>query len=210
MENKVETYTRIDEVDRQREIQRIERRLKEIRLIKEILEQHFEFKIESYIIDDIVSNEDYNHFCLMVNMAVDNNKLTEEQGDTLKQGVKEMFEIDSEFNRLNKAVVLGGFNYDKWYKQYHNEEIIDLNKYLNKEDKKILNKLAIPLKDKVLTNYEYDIIKGNVLEYYRNEEEMDELDLAECKPLDGTGVTREEYNKVLAKFEDISKEYGIF
>ena len=210
MENEVETYA-IQEEERKRiHKQQVERTIKEINLIKEQLEERFGFEIESYIIHDIVSNEDYHHFKSMVNLAIDNNRLTEENAETLKQGIKELFEIEGDFDRLNKAVVLGGFNYDKWYKQYHNEEIIDLNKYLDRADKKILKKLSITLKDKVLTNYEYDLIKGYVLEYYRNEDEMNALELAQCKPLEGTGVTREEYNKVLAKFEDISKEYGIF
>ena len=73
-----------------------------------------------------------------------------------------------------------------------------------------MKKLAIPLMDKVLTNYEYDLLKRYVLEYYRNEEEMTSLELLECKSLDGTGVTREEYNKLLNKFENISKEFNIF
>lgn len=209
MESEFQNYAEIEQ-ERRIDREQVERKLKEIHLVKEKLEEHFGFEIESYIIHDIVCNEDYHHFKSMVNLAVENNRLTEEEGETLKQGIKEMFEIDGEFDRLNKAVVLGGFNYDKWYKQYHNEEIIDLNKYLDKEDKKILKKLSIPIKDKILTNYEYDVIKGYVLEYYRNEEEMDELELAECKPLDGTGITREEYNKVLEKFENISNEYGTF
>lgn len=209
MESEFQNYTEIEE-ERRIDRERVERKLKELHLIKEKLEEHFGFEIESYIVDDIVCNEDYHHFKSMVNLAIDNNRLTEENAETLKQGIKELFEIEGDFDRLNKAVVLGGFNYDKWYKQYHNEEIIDLNKYLDRADKKILKKLSITLKDKVLTNYEYDLIKGYVLEYYRNEDEMNALELAQCKPLEGTGVTREEYNKVLEKFENISNEYGIF
>lgn len=210
MENEVEIYA-IQEEERKRiHKQQIERRIKEINLIKDNLEEKFGFKIESYIIDDIVSNEDYHHFSLMVDLAVENNRLTKQNGQTLKQGIKELFEIDGDYDRLNKAVILGGFNYDEWYKKYHTEEIIDLKKYLTKEDRVILKKLKIEVKNKVLTNYEYDLIKGDVLEYYRNEEEMNALELLECKPLDGTGVSREEYNKVLEKFENISNKYGTF
>ena len=209
MENKFQKYTETEEI-RKLDKEQIERKLKEIHIIKDKLEEHFGFEIESYIIDDILCNENYHHFKSIVKLAVDNNRLTEQEGEILKQGIKEMFEIEGDFDRLNKTFILGSFNYEKWYNQYHNEEIIDLNKYLNKADKKILKKLSIALKDKVLTNYEYDLIKGYLLEYYRNEEEMNVIELAQCKPLEGTGVTREEYNKVLAKFEDISKEYGIF
>lgn len=211
MENKFQNYTTVEEIERVNlERKHLEKRRKELKIIKDKLEEHFNFEIESYIIDDIVDNEEYRHFCLMVNLAVQNNKLTEKDGEVLKQGIKELFKIDGDYDRLNKTVIIGGFNYDEWYEKYHTEEIIDINKYLNKEDKTILKKLSIPVKNKILTNYEYDVLKGYVLEYYRNEEEMDKFDLSLSKPLDNTGVSREEYNKVLEKFENISNEYGTF
>jgi len=202
-----QSYTTMEEKDIKRK--QIEKKLKELLIVKDKLEEHFNFEIEGYIIEDIIENEDYHHFCLMVNLATENNRFTKEQGEILKQGVKELFKIDNDYERLNKAYILGGFNYDEWYKKYHNEEIIDLDKYLNKEDKKILKKLKISLKDKVLTNYEYDVIKGELLEYYLDDD-MDTLELSMCKPLDNTGVSRDEYNEVLKKFEKISNENNTF
>ena len=211
MDKKFQSYSTLEEIENRRlEKEQTERQLKELKIIKNKLEEHFNFKIESYIIHDIIENEYYGHFCSMVNLAVTNDRLTEKNGEILKQGVKEMFEIDGDYDRLNKAVVLGGFNYDKWYKKYHNEEIIDLKKYLNKADKLTLKKLKIEVKNKILTNFEYDVLKGKVLEYYKDEEEMDALDLELYKPLEGTGVSVEEYNTLLNKFEYISKEFGIF
>lgn len=202
-----QSYTTMEEKDIKRK--QIEKKLKELLIVKDKLEEHFNFEIEGYIIEDIIENEDYHHFCLMVNLATENNRFTKEQGEILKQGVKELFKIDNDYDRLNKAYVLGGFNYDEWYKKYHNEEIIDLDKYLNKEDKKILKKLKIPLKNKILTNYEYDVIKEELLEYYLDDD-MDTLELSMCKPLDNTGVSRDEYNEVLKKFEKISNENNTF
>ena len=211
MDKKFQSYSTLEETENKKlDKERTERQLKELKLIKNKLEEHFNFKIESYIIHDIIENEDYGHFCSMVNLAVANDRLTESNGEILKQGIKEMFEIDADSECLNKAVVLGGFNYDKWYKKYHNEEIIDLKKYLDKSDRLTLKKLKIEVKNKILTNFEYDVLKGKVLEYYKDEEEMDALDLELCKPLEGTGVSLEEYNTLLNKFEYISKEFGIF
>lgn len=211
MDNKAQNYATVEEIEKTKlKREQLEKKVKELLLVKEKLEEHFGFDIEGYIIEDIIDNEDYQHFCLIVNLAVTSNRLTKEQGERLKQGVKELFKIEGDYDRLNKSYILGGFNYDEWYKKYHNEEIIDLNKYLDKEDKKILKKLSIQIKNKVLTNYEYDVIKGDLLEYYRNEEEMDTLELSMCKPLDNTGVSREEYNRVLDKFENISNEFGTF
>lgn len=200
------TYTEEIEQD----IVQIQKQKKKIELLKEKLDRYFRFNVPVDLIVDIAEEEDYNHFCLMINLAVENNRLKESEGDKLKQGIKEICNIKSNYDELNAESIIGEFDYEEWSRKYHEDEIIDIKKYLNREDKKILKKLSIPVKDKVLTNYEYDVLKGYVLEYYRNEEEMTSLELLECKSLDGTGVTREEYNKLLDKFENISNEFNIF
>ena len=48
-----------------------------------------------------------------------------------------------------------------------------------------------------------------LLRYYRNEKEMSEEDLKLSKTLDNTGVSREDYNSLLEKFNKISDYYNI-
>lgn len=81
-------------------------------------------------------------------------------------------------------------------------EIIDINKYLTLNDKKILERLGIKVKDKIYTEYEYECLRMNFLTYYDDpEDDLSEEELKYQKSLDGTGVTREEYNTVLKKLE---------
>ena len=210
MQEVLSNYSRTKTEEMEQDIMKLQKQKKKIELLKDELDRYFKFDVPVDLIVDIAENEDYNHFCLMINLAVKNNRLKESEGDKLKQGIKEICNIKNNYDELNAEIITGEFDYEEWSRKYHTEEIIDINKYLNKEDKKTLKKLAIPLMDKVLTNYEYDLLKRYVLEYYRNEEEMTSLELLECKSLDGTGVTREEYNKLLNKFENISKEFNIF
>ena len=210
MQEVLSNYSKTKTEEMEQDIIKLQKQKKKIELLKDELDRYFKFDVPVDLIVDIAENEDYNHFCFMINLAVENNRLKESEGDKLKQGIKEICNIKNNYDELNAEIITGEFDYEEWSRKYHTEEIIDINKYLNKEDKKTLKKLAIPLKDKVLTNYEYDVLKRYVLEYYRNEEEMTNLELLECKSLDGTGVTREEYNKLLNKFENISKEFDIF
>lgn len=77
-----------------------ENQKKEVQLLKSKLEQHFEFEIPTYIILDIVEHEDYEHFCLMINLAVVNNRLSEEQGQLLANEIKEMYNIQSVYDKF--------------------------------------------------------------------------------------------------------------
>ena len=210
MQEVLSNYSRTNTEEMEQDIIKLQKQKKKIELLKDKMDRYFRFNVPTDLIVDIAENEDYNHFCLMINLAVENNRLKESEGDKLKQGIKEICNIKNNYDELNAEIITGEFDYEEWSRKYHTEEIIDIKKYLNRDDIKILKKLSIPVKDKVLTNYEYDVLKGYVLEYYKNEEEMTSLELLECKSLDGTGVTREEYNKLLNKFENISKEFNIF
>jgi hypothetical protein len=209
MEKNFQNYAVIDIEERKKSNLQLEKRIKEMKLLKEKLEKHFNFEIPDYIIDDILDYEKYHHICLIINLAVVSNRLSEENGKILKEGIKKLFNIDNDYDRVRKEVYMNSFNYEEWSKKYHNEEFIDLMKSLNDNDIIILNKLGIEVKDKIYTNYEFDLIEGELLRYYRNEDEMDEEELKFCKSLEGTGVKREEYNNVLEKFNKISEEYNI-
>lgn len=196
-----------DEIDDAKgKIKRIEIRKKEFNLLKEKLEKHFNFEITEYIIDDILDYETYHHTCLMINLAVVNNRMTVVDGEILKAGLKILFNIQSSNDRFDRSVYMDTFDFDVWYEKYSTLEIVDLKKHLSKEDFDLLKSLNIEIKDKVYTEQEFEILDMELLGYYIDED-MDEEELKESKPLP-EGITREEYNKLLEKLSNISSEYN--
>ena len=196
-----------DEIDDAKgKIKRIEIRKKEFNLLKEKLEKHFNFEITEYIIDDILDYETYHHTCLMINLAVVNNRMTVVDGEILKAGLKILFNIQSSNDRFDRSVYMDTFDFDVWYEKYSTLEIVDLKKHLSKEDFDLLKRLNIEIKDKVYTEQEFEILDMELLGYYIDED-MDEEELKESKPLPEE-VTREEYNKLLEKLSNISSEYN--
>lgn len=97
---------------------------------------------------------------------------------------------------------------EAWKERYYNKRNIDVMKYLNSEDIELVEKLGIKVEKKLYSNYEFDIINCLLIRYYIDED-MSEEELAESKTLEGTGVTREEYNLLIEKFENISLDYNL-
>ena len=96
------------------------------------------------------------------------------------------------------------FNYDEWTERYHNKEIIDIKKHLNDEDIEILHRLGIKTYDKIYTEYELEVLEMDLLAYYEDlDEELSEEEKQYQKSLDGTNVTRERYNSLLKKVEEM-------
>lgn len=87
----------------------IEIRLQRQKLIQETLEKYFGFRIPKYIIADIVDNETYHHICLIINLATVNERLSEENADKLKEGIKEIFSIKNSFDILKSEHILNEF-----------------------------------------------------------------------------------------------------
>ena len=85
-------------------VKKIEIKNKEFKELKEKLENYFKFEITDYIISDILDCENYNHICLMINLAVINNKISLENSITLKKGLKELFKITNIFDKFNKEI----------------------------------------------------------------------------------------------------------
>ena len=135
----------------------------------------------------------------------------------LKDKPDELIRLNVEYDKLSKEIKeknipiidIGKIiekQYKDWDKKYHNLEIIDINKYLTLNDKKILERLGIKVKDKIYTEYEYECLRMDFLVYYDDpEDDLSEEELQYQKSLDGTGVTREEYNTVLKKLETINE-----
>lgn len=93
----------------------IEIRLQKQKVIQKTLENYFGFKIPNYIIDDIVGNETYHHICLMINLATVNERLSNENADRLKEGIKEIFSIKNSFEILKSEHILNEFT-SKYFK----------------------------------------------------------------------------------------------
>ena len=197
-----------DEVEEVKgKIKRLETRRKEFKILKEKLENEFCFEIVNYIIDDILDYETYHHVCLMVNMATVNKRLSAEEGDKLKKGIKTLFKVENDFDRIDKKIYIGEvFDFDKWYEKYTTIEIVDLKKHLSEEDFYLIKKLNIEIKDKVYTEQEFEYLDMDLLAYYIADD-MDEEELKDSKPLP-ENVSREEYNNLLEKISKISIEYN--
>lgn len=205
MEDILTKYT-ADEIDEAKgKIKRIEVRKKEYRLLKEKLEEHFNFEITDYIIDDILDYETYRHTCLMINLAVINNRISIENGEILKAGLKIIFKIKNEYDRFNRNVYIETFDFDSWYDKYSTEEIVDINKHLNRDDITLLKKFNIKIKNKIYTEQEVEILNMDLLSYYiADDMEIEEINMSKDLPKD---VSRKEYNKLLGKINKITENY---
>ena len=205
MGNILTKYTADDVEEAKGKIKRIEVRKKEYRLLKEKLEEHFNFEITDYIIDDILDYETYRHTCLMINLAVINNRISINDGEILKAGLRIIFEIKNDYDRFNRNVYIDTFDFDSWYDKYSTEEIVDIKKFLNIDDINLLKKLNIKIKNKIYTEQEVEILNMDLLSYYiADDMEIEELKMSKNLPKD---ISREEYNKLLEKINKITEDY---
>lgn len=99
-----------------------------------------------------------------------------------------------------------GKNSEGWREMYMNKEIVDLKKYFTNEEFDLFRKLGIEINDKIYTEYEIELINNSLYEYYYSED-MSEDEKNQVKSLEETGVTREQYNNLLNKIEQINEEY---
>lgn len=202
----LEQYSKIEIDEAKRKIKRIQKRLKEFGILKEKLEKQFDFEIVDYIIYDTLDEETYYHTCLMINLAVLNNRLSIENGEQLKQGLKDLFKINNSNDKIDKKIYIGNcIDFDIWYEKYSTEEIIDLRKYLSKRELTILKKLNIKIKSKMYTAQEFENLDMESYSYYIDED-MTEEELEKVKKLP-KGVSREEYISLLEKFCEISDKF---
>lgn len=95
----------------------------------------------------------------------------------------------------------------KWKEKYFHKELVDLKKYFTDKDFEIISKLGIEIKDKIYTEYEFELLDGEVIDYYKSDD-MDEEELKMGKNLEETGVSIEEYNQLLDKIHNINIEYN--
>ena len=114
--------------------------------------------------------------------------------------------IYDELKRIKKGI--NESEYKEWLEKYHNLEVRDINDYFTEEDKKIFEKLEIKLKDKIYTEFECESLYMDFLMYYDDPEcDLSEEEKEFQKSLEGTGVTRKEYNDVLKKLERLNENF---
>lgn len=106
----------------------------------------------------------------------------------------------------NETPSFVGKNSEGWREMYMNKEIVDLKKYFTNEEFDLFRKLGIEIKDKIYTEYEIELINNSLYDYYYSED-MSEDEKSQVKSLEETGVTREQYNNLLNKIEQINEEY---
>ena len=178
MNCKFEGYSN-DEIESARgKIKLLEIRRKAFEILKEKLEKQFNFEITNYIIDDILDFETYHHTCLMINLAIINNRISIDNGERLKIGLKDLFKIENRYDRLNRDIYLDNiFNFDKWYEKYSTMNVVDLKKYLSKEDFVLLKELKIDVKNKLYTEQEFDLVNMNYLFIIRAKMKMKKVQI---------------------------------
>ena len=114
--------------------------------------------------------------------------------------------IYDELKRIKKGI--NENEYKDWFEKYHNLEVRDINDYFEEEDKKIFERLGIKLKNKIYTEFECECLYMDYLTYYDDPEcDLSEEEKKFQKSLDGTGVTRDEYNKILKKLETLNEHF---
>ena len=89
-----------------------------------------------------------------------------------------------------------------WRQHYHTKKIVDFSKYLDRQDIEILRKFGIEIRDEIYTEYEFDLVDEVIYLYYRESNEKNEK-----YNIEDIGMTQEEYDRILEKFIQISKDY---
>ncbi len=129
------------------------------------------------------------------------------------QPVYKPYDFDELANYINNLIINKSNNndfYEKWKEKYYNKKYIEIDKYLTELDFDALTKLGIRAKKKIYTEHEFEVLKMDLLAYYDDpEEDLSEEEKQYQKSLENTNVSREEYNKLLDKINNISKIYNL-
>lgn len=123
----------------------------------------------------------------------------------IKKPVNDYEEIYTELKRIKRE--LENKKYLEWDEKYHNLEILNIRKMLSFKEKRLLKKLGITIKNKKHTECEIECLMLELLLYYDDPEEYLSIEEKKYqKSLEGTVVSREEYNKLLNKITKIKGE----
>ena len=113
-------------------------------------------------------------------------------------------------NSNNK--ILNGRIYEywiwKWKKKYYGEKIVNFSNFLKENDIEILEKLGIKIDlTKIYTEYEYDLLDMELIEYYEDAEYIDGTKVPPEKNVEDYNVSKEDYNRILEIFFNIGVHY---
>lgn len=86
--------------------------------------------------------------------------------------------------------------------KYKNIEKVNLIQEFTEKELKLLNKFGIILNNKKYTEYEFDIITGQLGSYYLSDDEL-VYGTEECVYELPDGISREVYNKLLEKINKL-------
>ena len=86
---------------------------------------------------------------------------------------------------------------------FSNDEIVDINKYLNKSDIELLDRLSEKTRKGIYTTIKYDISKMKLLEYYKNNmDKLSKKELEQYKELEQNNISiKEEFDRLLLQLK---------
>lgn len=120
--------------------------------------------------------------------------------------LKKPFEWNEIIEELQKAELVITNCSGELDENYYVQPIIDLDKELLVEEKRILQQLDINIKEKEYTQHEYDIVKQKLLFYYNPEEDVEESEEYK-KNLSDKNIATDEYKKIWAKLDYLEEKY---
>lgn len=113
--------------------------------------------------------------------------------------------IYTELKRIKKDII--DEEYNNWDKKYHTLEYIDLYTIFSEEEKAILSKLGIEIKNKKYTEYEYESIQRE-LYYYMEIDEDDPEVVATLettrKYISDKDISQEEFDNLIKKIDNLN------
>lgn len=89
--------------------------------------------------------------------------------------------------------------YEDWKEKYYTEEVVDLKEFFSQKDFDIIKKLGVEVLEKKYTESEFEKLYSNILNFYEENNKN--------KKLEAIDVTKEEYDELLNKFEQINLKY---
>lgn len=120
--------------------------------------------------------------------------------------LKKPFEWNEIIEELQKAELVITNCSGELDENYYVQPIIDLDKELLVEEKRILQQLDINIKEKEYTQHEYDIVKQKLLFYYNPEEDVEESEEYK-KTLSDKNIATDEYKKIWVKLDYLEEKY---
>lgn len=173
------------------------------------------------VITDLMRNHRYTGLDIIKKYNDDNSKVkflvisADEKADVINNGlevagyIKKPFTdyeiVYDEVKRIRKIII--DEEYNSWNEKYHNKKFIDLFMYFSPEQKEALKNFDITLEEKLYTEFEFDVIDGKLILFYKNEDEMNEEELKECKELPN-GIDRVQFDELLAVMSKVREKYN--